>query len=50
MSAECWTVLNGGDRTIWSMRKDETQRRQRGELEIQPFGDCSEIQRMRKRN
>ena len=37
--AECWTVLNVGDRSNRSMKKEQTQRRQRGGLEMQPFGD-----------
>ena len=38
--AECWTVLNDGDRSIRSMKKEQSQRRKRRGLEIQPFGDC----------
>ena len=38
--AECWTVFNDGDRSNRSMKKEQTQRRKRGGLEIQPFWDC----------
>ena len=41
--AEC-----GGDRSSRSMKKEQTQRRKTGGLEIQPFGDCRIEQTMRR--
>ena len=39
--AEYLTELNGGDRSIRSLKKEQTQAEaQRGGLEIQPFGAC----------
>ena len=35
--AECWTVLNGGDRPIRTLKKEQSHRRKSG-LDIQPFG------------
>ena len=43
------TELDDGDRSIRSMKKEWTQRRKRGLLQIQPFGDCWIEQAMRRK-
>ena len=47
--AECWKVLNSEDSSVRSMEKEQAQRRKRGKLQIQQFGNCWIKQAMRRK-
>ena len=48
VSAACWTELNDGGQ-LGILEMEQSQRRKRGGLEAQPFGDCWNQQVVRRR-